>query len=175
MEGSDSAARDDVAALSTALDSALTHLRAVTHGLRTPNVENLAPCDVARRAADDFARISGDSVNVVCDDGLAPTPMPVNITIYRVVQESLANSHKHAGAASREVRVTTSGGLVEVEIRDDGVGFDADESPGAAPLGLVGMRERVELLGGSFAVESIRDEGTVVRACLPLSAAGTDV
>lgn len=56
MEGSDSAARDDVAALSTALDSALTHLRAVTHGLRTPNVENLAPCDVARRAADDFAR-----------------------------------------------------------------------------------------------------------------------
>lgn len=101
--------------------------------------------------------------------------MPVNITIYRVVQEFLANSHKHAGTASREVRVTTSGGLVEVEIRDDGVGFDADESPGAATLGLVGTRERVELLGGSFAVESIRDEGTVVRACLPLSAAGTDV
>lgn len=175
MEGSDAAARDEVATQSVALESALTNLRAITQGLRTPNVENMAPCDAARQAVADFARISGESVKVVCDDALSHASMPVNITIYRVVQEPPANSYKYAGAASREVRIKTSGGLVEVEIKDNGVGFDAGDGPGDAKLGHMGMKERVELLGSSFAVESARGAGTTVRARLPLSAVGADV
>ena len=99
----------------------------------------------------------------------------MNLTIYRVVQESLANSFKHAGSASRQVRVTKSGGFVDVEIRDDGVGFDARVDTGVTTLGLVGMRERVELLGGTFTVQSAANQGTIVRARLPLVIEGTDV
>jgi signal transduction histidine kinase len=122
----------------------------------------------------DFGRISGEPVEFACDDGFTPGPTPVNITIYRVVQESLANSFKHADSASRQVRVTNSGGFVDVHIRDDGVGFDTGANTGVATLGLVGMRERVELLGGTFSVRSAKSEGTIVRARLPLVIEGTD-
>ncbi len=71
--------------------------------------------------------------------------------------------------------MTDSGGFVDVEIRDDGIGFDADVTTGVATLGLVGMRERVELLGGTFSVQSASSEGTIVRARLPLVIEGTDV
>jgi signal transduction histidine kinase len=122
----------------------------------------------------DFGRISGEPVEFACDEEFALGPTPVNITIYRVVQESLANSFKHAGSASKQVLVTGARGFVDVEIRDDGVGFDAGANTGVATLGLVGMRERVELLGGTFAVESATGEGTIVRARLPLVIEETD-
>ncbi|MCH7668112.1 MAG: sensor histidine kinase [Acidobacteria bacterium] len=174
-EGNGSGTHEDVKTLATALTSALTNLRAITHGLRIPSVEGLTPCNAARRAASDFARISGEPVEFTCDEGFALGPTTVNFTIYRVVQESLANSFKHAGSASRQVRVTKSGGFVDVEIRDDGVGFDARVDTGVTTLGLVGMRERVELLGGTFTVQSAANQGTIVRARLPLVIEGTDV
>ncbi len=174
-EGNGSGTHEDVETLATALSSALTDLRAITHGLRAPSVEGLTPCDAAMRAVSDFGRISGEPVEFACDEEFTPGPTPVNITIYRVVQESLANSFKHAGSASRQVLVTDSGGFVDVEIRDDGVGFDAGVNTGVATLGLVGMRERVELLGGTFSVQSAASEGTIVRARLPLVIEGTDV
>jgi len=174
-EGNGSGTHEDVETLETALTSALTDLRAITHGLSAPSVEGLTPCDAARRAVADFGRISGEPVEFVCDEKSAPGPTSVNITIYRVVQESLANSFKHAGSASRHVVVADSGEFVDVEIRDDGVGFEADVNTGVATLGLVGMRERVELLGGTFSVQSASSEGTIVRARLPLVNGGTDV
>jgi len=81
----------------------------------------------------------------------------------------LANSYKHAGAASRKVRATATDSQVEVTISDDGSGFEPAEVADGATLGLVGMRERVELLGGSFSVESRRREGTEIQAVLPLT------
>ncbi len=173
-EGNGSETHEDVETLTTALTSALTDLRAITHGLSAPSVDGLTPCDAARRAVSDFGRISGERVEFTCDEGFALGPTPVNITIYRVVQESLANSFKHAGSAARQVRVTNSGEFVDVEIQDDGVGFDAAASTGVATLGLVGMRERVELLGGTFSVHSAAQEGTIVRARLPLVIVATD-
>ena len=174
-EGNGSGTHEDVETLATALTSALTDLRAITHGLTAPSVDGLTPCDAALRAVSDFGRISGESVEFACDEEFAPSPTPVNITIYRVVQESLANSFKHAGSTSRQVRLTNSGGFVDVEIRDDGIGFDAEVSTGVATLGLVGMRERVELLGGTFSVASAASQGTIVRARLPLVIEETDV
>ena len=173
-EGNGSEAHEDVETLTTALDSALADLRAITHGLSAPSVEGLSPCAAAMLAVKDFGRISGEPVGYVCDEELSPGPAPVNITIYRVVQESLANSFKHAGSASRHVRVAGSQGFVDVEIRDDGIGFDARARTGVATLGLVGMRERVELLGGTFSVQSAASEGTIVSARLPLTIEATD-
>ena len=175
LEGDGRGSRDDLERLRTALRSALADLRAITHGLRAPSVEDLSPCETARRAVTDFERISGEAVTVHCEGSSSPAPPPVNITIYRVVQESLANSYKHAGAASRAVRLTTADSRVEVEISDDGSGFDPAAVSHEAAMGLVGMRERVELLGGTFTLTSTRGQGTVVRAVLPLVPASGDV
>jgi signal transduction histidine kinase len=85
-------------------------------------------------------------------------------TIYRCVQEALNNVSRHASADRVHVRVTEDEGEIWVEVVDDGVGFD----PGtrAEGVGLVGMRERVALVGGRLELESGSD-GTVLRARMP--------
>jgi signal transduction histidine kinase len=85
-------------------------------------------------------------------------------TVYRLVQEALANIVKHAEASQVRVVVTATDGEVTVEVQDDGVGFAADAS--TAGFGLRGMRERVYLAGGTLDVES-GPEGTLVRGQLP--------
>jgi len=174
IEGNGQGSRHDVDRLRTTLESALTDIRATTQGLRAPVVENLPPCEAARRAVTDFERISGETVVAECAGSSISAPTPVNITIYRVVQESLRNSYKHAVAAARGVRVTASDTQVEIEVSDDGPGFDAGQVSKVATLGLAGMRERVELLGGAFTVTSRLGEGTVVKASLPLTLTSGD-
>ena len=89
----------------------------------------------------------------------------IETTVYRLVQESLNNVIKHAGAQSAEVAVRALNGNVSVEVRDDGAGFDPEAS--VSGFGLAGMHERVELAGGSLTVSSSPGEGTLVHALLP--------
>ncbi len=93
------------------------------------------------------------------------------IALLRVLQEALNNVRRHSGARSVAVAVSEEDGCVRLELRDDGHGFDADGAdPAADPnrgLGLVGMRERVRLLGGSLEVDSRPGGPTTVVATLP--------
>jgi signal transduction histidine kinase len=91
----------------------------------------------------------------------------IESTVYRVVQEALTNIVKHADARSVRVAVTASAGAVSIEVQDDGVGF----APGASGsgFGLAGIRERVQLAGGTVRIES-GEGGTRVRAALPAHA-----
>ena len=87
--------------------------------------------------------------------------------VYRLVQECLANVTKHADASHVEISVRESAESVDVVVRDDGRGFDtAVPSEG---FGLVGMRERVALAGGSMTIETAPGAGTVVRLSLPVA------
>jgi signal transduction histidine kinase len=97
---------------------------------------------------------------------LAP---PIETTVYRVVQEALANVVKHAGARSVLVEVAEREGAVAIRVEDDGGGF----APGAATagFGLVGMRERVRLVGGTLEVRSETGRGTTVLASIPVTRA----
>jgi len=170
LDGNGRGSREDVKRLRSALDSALVDLRAISHGLRTPSVEDLTPGEAARREVTDYERMSGESVTFeTLGESFSGSP-PVNITVYRVVQESLANSFKHARSASRGVEVTSTDSQVEVLISDTGPGFDLARVSGGQTLGLVGMRERVELLGGTFTVTTRPGGDTVVRATLPVAA-----
>lgn len=100
-------------------------------------------------------------------------PGPVEITIYRIVQEAITNTVRHADAS--RVVVEISGGEhgeLEIIVRDDGKGFDPEATESKRTrLGLVGMRERVSLLGGELRIESGRGEGTTVTVQLPAAAA----
>jgi signal transduction histidine kinase len=90
-------------------------------------------------------------------------------TIYRLVQEALNNVIKHASASAADVRVVEQNGVIEVSVRDDGRGFDPARAGGG--FGLVGMRERVALVGGRLSIESEPGSGTELRASLPVSIA----
>ncbi len=86
-------------------------------------------------------------------------------TIYRLVQEALSNTAKHAGADRARVTITEQGGRVLIEIRDEGQGFDPTKP--ARGFGLLGMRERAQLAGGTLEIASRPGEGTCVTASLP--------
>ena len=111
-------------------------------------------------------------IAVVCDldyeSGRQPTRLApeVESTIYRIVQEALANVAKHAQATRADIAVVEADDRVIVEVRDDGRGLGSSDTTGTG-LGLAGMSERAELLGGRFEVESAAGAGTTVRAIVP--------
>ncbi|CCH87971.1 Two component integral membrane sensor signal transduction histidine kinase [Modestobacter italicus] len=111
-------------------------------------------------------REAGLDVDLRIDGVTRGLPARVELSAYRIVQESLTNVVKHAGPGARtDVRLTTEGRDLVVEVRDDGSG--ATSLPGAGH-GIVGMRERAQLLGGALDVGPRPDGGFAARARLPL-------
>jgi len=102
----------------------------------------------------------------------APTRLTAELeaAVYRIVQEALTNATKHGGATRASVEILEDDRCVRIVVRDDGAGFE----PGARTdgFGLLGMRERVELLDGTLDVESAPGEGTTVAAVLPVHRRG---
>ena len=123
-----------------------------------PGLQELEPLvDQVRRA--------GLSVTLTLDGDAAPLPAGLDLCAYRVVQESLTNALKHAGAGARaEVRVTYAPAALEIDVRDDGRGGGAAAGSGH---GLIGMRERVALYGGELAAGPRPEGGFGVHARLP--------
>ncbi len=154
-----------------ALQSALTDLRAILRGLQLPEIEQLSLVETLQRAAADHQRNTGVAVALSVGHVADSAQLQVRITLFRVLQESLANGFRHGGGRNQRVSVTGSAGAVQVEIADDGPGFDPRALKEDGHFGLDWMRERVELLGGDFEVRSAVGRGAVVRVSLPLTQA----
>jgi signal transduction histidine kinase len=99
----------------------------------------------------------------------------IEITIYRVVQEALTNIAKHAEADSVSMLVETRSGTIAIIIEDNGIGFNPDIASSSNRLGLLGMRERTELLGGEFDIESQPGKGTTLFIRIPMKAGGREL
>jgi signal transduction histidine kinase len=94
----------------------------------------------------------------------------IEVHLYRVAQEALNNARKHARATSLDVMLQHVGGRIVLSVSDDGVGFDADavtSGPHDVGLGLLGMRERAALIGGTLQIESTAGEGTSIILSAP--------
>jgi signal transduction histidine kinase/DNA-binding response OmpR family regulator len=94
---------------------------------------------------------------------LIDLPAHVEEGLYRIAQEALNNALKHAAAVSVVVHLRTRGGQIELEVVDDGVGFDLERTNAGGGMGLIGMRERAQKLGGTFSVLSAPGKGTRVK------------
>ena len=167
--GKEPSVSEDLRVVQTALQSALTDLRTLSSGLRLPALETLSTTQVAERALSDYERKTGKTVDLIIRDLPKDAPLPVKITLYRLLQESLTNGYRHGDGIGQQVRIRGGDDLLWVEVADAGPGFDPQTAPTNGHLGLAGMKERVEILEGLFEVESVRGGGTTIRACLPLS------
>jgi signal transduction histidine kinase len=127
--------------------------------------------EVLRRVVNSHERRTGTRVKLSMSDLPEQADLPTKITVYRIVQEALNNAFRHAGGAGQEVSAKCETGRIWIEVSDQGPGFDASQSfDWEQHLGLAGMRERVESLGGAFSIESRTGHGTRVSASLPLQA-----
>jgi signal transduction histidine kinase len=158
----------DFFTVQTALESALTELRAISAGLRLPEICPLSPAKIIHRAVRDYERKTERLVTLTVGDLPNDLPLPIKITLYRILQESLTNGYRHAGGVGQTVRLEKRLDRLCLEVADAGQGFDPKAVPSNGHLGLAGMSERVKVLGGRFEVESLTGQGTTIRAYLPL-------
>jgi len=162
---------ENLAVIETSLQHALQEVRAISSGLGVPNLGDLTLAETVAQVVRAHERRSGTKLLLNLDDLPTQASLPVKITVYRVIQEALNNAYRHAGGINQQVLARCETGDLIVEISDRGSGFDGAQVAGSDEhLGLVGMRERVESLGGLFRIESGPGCGTKVIARLPLQA-----
>ena len=153
-----------------AISSAMAELRNISTGLRLPEIEKLPLPEVVKRAIHEYERKTGQNVDLNLERLPYVVPVPIKITLYRVLTESMANSFKHADQpVAQAVHVYVGNGSLNADVRDDGKGFDLAQPYCGRKLGLSGMRERVQAIGGEFKVESALNVGTTVSIKLPLT------
>ena len=145
----------------------LAEMRALIFELRPESLETEGLVAALVKQAEALkARHQIDVSLDLCDE--PPVAMEVKEILYRVAQEALHNTIKHAQATQIMVRLACENLELLLEVEDNGIGFDpAQEFPGH--LGLLSMRERVEGTGGSFKIESAFRQGTKIRAQIPLA------
>jgi signal transduction histidine kinase len=150
--------------LTDALNSGIALKRRIIEDLRPSSLSNLGLTASLEILAREFSEHSGIEVT----PSLEPVELDESrqLTVYRLVQESLTNVGKYADAKQVEITLRNYGGHVEVDIRDDGKGFDVSRMRGSTH-GLAGMRHRVEAAGGRLTVSSMPGKGTRIAAVLP--------
>ncbi len=167
-------AQDDPEArnLRAVLDEALGEVRALCRGLALPELEGRGLGETLEMAVGAHERRTGTAVaRDFADSGMeARLPHPVLICLYRVVQEGLMNAWRHAPGAPVMVAATCRDGQLSVTVLDRGPGFDPAAAGGG--LGLAGLRERAESLGGEFALDTAPGAGTRLAVALPQEALG---
>lgn len=141
----------------------------LARGLHPAVLDDKGLVAAMRRQVSDFARAFAVVVDLRVGGGVPRRLAPlVQSTMYRILQEALTNVARHARARAVGVALQQESTVLELVIRDDGVGFDpAVALSETSGLGLHGMQERVALLGGSVQIESRRGHGTMIRARIP--------
>jgi signal transduction histidine kinase len=156
-----------VASVRALVVSTLQDVRRLAVELRPAALDDFGLVPAVRRLADTFREQTGMHVELearLSGERLAPE---VETALYRIVQEALTNVVKHSGATRVSILLTERDHAVAAMVEDDGVGFEID-SAREDGLGLVGMRERIGLVGGRLQVESSAGAGTTVVAEVPV-------
>ena len=151
------------------VDETVEEIRRAVNMLGPAVLDDVGLEQAVERAAEDLK--DGTGVAVECNLELPrELDAAVETTCYRVVQESLTNVARHAEASRVEISIRVVQGSLELLVQDDGRGFDVNARK-TRSRGLIGMRERLELLGGELTIDSALGQGTKVRAAFPLGAA----
>ena len=151
-----------------AVQDALGEIRAISTGLRLPALAPLEVQEVAKRAVRAHEERSATSVKLQLSDLPRQAPLAIKITMFRVLEEALSNATRHGGGLGVVARLRREAAGLGLLVSDQGPGFDPGADRRDGHLGLANMRERAELLGGTFKVVSAPGQGTSVCLWLPL-------
>jgi signal transduction histidine kinase len=147
---------------------ALQDVRSLAVELRPSALDDFGLVPALERLAGTFSERTGIRVTLAATLGDTRLPPETETVVYRLVQEALTNVVKHAAASEVGIVLTRRDGGISAVVEDDGQGF-AESGVREEALGLVGMRERVALLGGTLAIESAPGEGTALIAYVPIN------
>lgn len=143
-----------------------TDLRQLSHGLHPPLLQEAGLPEAVRAYCAEFH--AGSGIPVVCDvdEGVCELSRGSALTLFRILQEALGNTARHAKATWISVRVTRAHDTVSLSVSDNGLGFERGRLASGG-LGLITMRERANQLNGEFDVESVPGRGTTITVSIP--------
>lgn len=160
------------------LERALGEIRTLIGVFRPPGFERRALGAILEGLCVQHEAMTDQPVELTMADDLGDCALPAKIALYRILQEALANGHRHASATRQTVTVARQGGRIALTVADDGRGFEAtpvlaaeaDVGVEGGHFGLRGIQDRVAMLGGRFALDSTPGAGTVLRVVVPSGA-----
>ena len=152
-------------------DTLLDNVREIARGLRPPQIDELGLLPALRWHIDKIAQTAGLPIDFEWNIGEWRFSPALELCCFRVAQEAITNTIRHAGASSIKVTLMLHDSRLHLSIRDNGVGFDVSglhrSSTRQLPLGLLGMRERIAGLRGELHIDSEPGAGTEIRAIFP--------
>jgi len=151
----------------------LKNIHRFSHDLRPTVLDNLGLLPAIRTHVNGFKERTGITVEIEDEGEVHDLKDNLNTILYRVTQEALNNVLKHAEAHNVMITITRNENVIILRITDDGIGFDREKKmvsiPGNSGLGLPGMRERIQLVGGELSVSSKNGIGTTLMVEIPLN------
>jgi signal transduction histidine kinase/sugar lactone lactonase YvrE len=170
-----SVAKEPLTEISSTASQAIDEVRGIAYNLRPYQLEKLGLTTAIQDLVDQIAASSAIRFSTAVERVDGAFPKDVEISIYRMVQESLNNIVRHSQATEARVLVTRRAGLVKLIIQDNGRGFTAPSAGAPAPgrngFGLLGIAERARMLGGHMTIQCAPDAGTTITISLKLQQA----
>jgi signal transduction histidine kinase len=158
---------DTLLIASETLSKAMQDLRALSRSLNKEWLQRFNLIDNLQAEADRINISRAILVRIIPGTDQLPATAEAQVMLFRIIQEAIQNCIRHAGARSIDVHITMDEASIKICVHDDGKGFTPDPNRPQG-LGLLNMRHRTSLLGGSISWESVAGEGTKVQICLPI-------
>ncbi|KRB55372.1 histidine kinase [Rhizobium sp. Root708] len=150
---SSEARQKELSWIRSSLAEAMAEIRTICRGLILPQIENASCDEILKRVIQAHEGRTATSVEQSIHDDGSMLSAAVKICVYRFVQEALNNAYRHGGGIKQSVTAEIENGVVRIEVSDQGVGFDPNDIRPTG-LGLAGLRERVDSLGGELAINT---------------------
>jgi signal transduction histidine kinase len=161
-----------IARIRSIVSDVLDEVRLVAHTVHPRVLDDLGLAAALQRLARETLERSGVTVTCAAPPSLRSIEAACASTLYRVAQEAVGNAVRHARAKRVSIGLSERDGAVELEVADDGIGFNAGEMEAQRPgMGLFTMRERAALVGGRLTILSVPGAGTRVLVTVPVTAA----
>ena len=163
--------REELHDLQNLVRQSLQDVRKIIFDLRPMVLDDLGLVPAVRRYAEDFQAQYDLPVEIVVIGTARRFPITIEVALFRILQECLSNIRKHARANRIMIKVEILTGKINVVVKDDGIGFNLDQIKNAGKrecFGLLGMRERTQILKGEITINSSHGQGSVISVSVPL-------
>ncbi|CAJ0716893.1 MULTISPECIES: sensor histidine kinase [Ralstonia] len=167
LDATNAPVAERLSAMEHAVDDMIRATRRLASDLRPSMLDDLGLVPACRWLVESFQRRHRIHCELKIVPGHLELPEPFASTVYRVLQECLANVARHAGASAVHVRLLYEASIVQLSVQDDGIGFDPAHPRKDLSFGLVGLRERAYLVRGSLSIESSPESGTLIELTIP--------
>jgi PAS domain S-box-containing protein len=168
LVGKDATLAQKAKTVTAQMDTMIKTVRRIATELRPGMLDDLGLAASIEWLARDFEKRTGIMCEVSVSSPDLPLPRAQSLALFRIFQEALTNVERHAGAQLIEVRLAATPEALTLQVHDDGRGIQAGEVAGPHSLGLLGMRERAQRLGGTFDIRGVPGDGTIVTVSIPL-------